>query len=146
MSNRVSKENGTTTVYYDGSCPLCTREIAFYRKRAADGDLCWVDVSRGGSTLLPGGLSRELAMKRFHVSSGGEIVSGARAFAVLWSALPRFRWLGKIALLKPVTLVLEGAYRLFLPLRPRLQRLFAGNRSHPLRGSLKRPIKLPWTR
>jgi len=146
MSDRDLTENGTTTVFYDGSCPLCTREIAFYRNGAEAGDLCWIDVSRAGQGPLPGGLSREQAMKRFHVSSGGEMVSGGRAFAVMWSALPRFRWLGKIALLPPVTLLLEAGYRLFLPLRPGLQKVFAGRRSEPLHGVARRPIKLPWTR
>jgi len=125
MADRVEKENATTTVFYDGSCPLCTREIAFYRKHVGAGDLRWVDVSEDGQDRLPHGLSRERAMARFHVSSGGEIVSGARAFAVMWSALSRFRWLGRAALLTPVTPLLEGAYRLFLPLRPWLQRRFS---------------------
>ena len=35
------------TIYYDGSCPLCRREIAFYRRLRATMRLDWVDVSQG---------------------------------------------------------------------------------------------------
>ena len=109
------------TVYYDGSCPLCQREIAFYRGlRGADG-LLWMDVSAG----LPvgEGISCETAMRRFHVKDAqGRLFSGGAAFARLWRALPAWRVLGWIFLWPPMSWFLEGAYRAFLPLRPHLQR------------------------
>ncbi len=30
------------TVYYDGTCPLCRREIAFYRRCAGATSIVWV--------------------------------------------------------------------------------------------------------
>ena len=35
------------TIYYDGSCPLCRREIAFYRRQPGSERLDWMDVSAG---------------------------------------------------------------------------------------------------
>ena len=62
-------------------------------------------------------------MKRFHVRrSDGRLVSGAAAFAELWKATPGWRWLGHVAALPPLVWIAEGAYRLFLLVRPAVQR------------------------
>jgi predicted DCC family thiol-disulfide oxidoreductase YuxK len=112
------------TVFYDGSCPLCRREIGLYRTSDGADAVRFCDVS-DGATALPAQVSRAQAMARFHVTDrDGRTVSGARAFIALWLALPRWRWLGRIASVPPIPSILEGAYRVFLPLRPRLQRLF----------------------
>ena len=111
----------TLTIYYDGSCPLCRREIAFYRRLRATMRLDWVDVSQG---VKPDGLSCEAAMRRFHVrDERGRLLSGGAAFSRLWRALPGWRVLGWCFAWPPLSWALEAAYRAFLPLRPRLQRL-----------------------
>ncbi len=53
------------TVFFDGSCPLCRREIALYQGLPSKQFIRWVDVST--PTALPSGLTCELAMRRFHV-------------------------------------------------------------------------------
>lgn len=81
------------TIYYDGSCPLCRREIAFYRRLPGAERLDWMDVSAGAP--LGEGLSCDAAMRRFHVrEAGGRLLSGGAAFARLWRALPGWRTLG----------------------------------------------------
>jgi predicted DCC family thiol-disulfide oxidoreductase YuxK len=119
---------GRPAVFFDGSCPLCTAEISTYRKCRGADEIDWVDVAGGGTgvhseTIAPG-LMRTDAMRRFHMRrADGEIVSGGAAFAELWTALPAFSWAGRIGRQRPVALLLEGAYRLFLPVRPLLQKL-----------------------
>jgi predicted DCC family thiol-disulfide oxidoreductase YuxK len=109
------------TVYFDGSCPLCQREIAFYRRLPQAVLIDWIDVSAG--TDLGGVLSCEAAMARFHVrDSQGRLFSGAAAFSRLWRVFPGWRWLGWLSAWPPLSWVFEGAYRLFLPLRPSLQK------------------------
>lgn len=115
------------TVYFDGGCPLCTREIDFYRKRPGADAVSWVDVSAVESDAVAPGLTRNAAMARFHVRRGdGKLISGGAAFAELWRALPGFRAIGRIASVWPLTPLLELAYRAFLPVRPYLQRLDGG--------------------
>ena len=110
------------TIYYDGSCPLCRREIAFYRRLQPRERLLWLDVSAGAP--LGEDLSCEVAMRRFHVrEAGGRLLSGGVAFARLWRALPGWRVLGWLCARPPMSWGLEWAYRAFLPLRPRLQGL-----------------------
>ncbi len=109
------------TVYFDGSCPLCRREIALYRRQRGAERLDWVDVS--AEATLGEGLSCEAAMRRFHVREArGQLHSGGAAFARLWRALPGWRLLGCVFAWPPLSWALEAAYRMFLPLRPRLQR------------------------
>lgn len=113
-------------VFFDGACPLCAREIAFYRKHEGASGIAWVDVSRTNVAELPDGLSRHDALARFHVqTANGNLVDGAAAFAQLWSVLPRFRLMGKVARTPPVLWILERLYNLSLPMRPYLQRLVA---------------------
>jgi len=109
------------TVYFDGSCPLCRREIAMYRRLPEATAIAWVDVSGGQD--LGGALSCEAAMARFHVRDAqGRLYSGAAAFSRLWRVFPSWRWLGYVSAWPPMSWLFELAYRLFLPLRPRLQK------------------------
>jgi demethoxyubiquinone hydroxylase (CLK1/Coq7/Cat5 family)/predicted DCC family thiol-disulfide oxidoreductase YuxK len=110
-------------VLYDGACPLCRREVGVYQGLTPHQPLTWCDVS-DPATTLPGSATREAYLARFHVLRGGtEVLSGARAFVALWSALPGWRWLARAAALPGVTPLLEIAYVSFLRWRPALQRL-----------------------
>lgn len=118
-------------VFYDGSCPLCVKEIAFYRRRRGADAIDWIDVSAGdgagkGSVMAAPGLTRCDAMARFHVMDArGALHSGGDAFARLWSALPAFSLIGRLTRLQPIGWALNRAYDGFLRLRPQLRRLFA---------------------
>lgn len=115
-------QNADLIVYFDGSCPLCRREISFYRRLPGAERLHWLDVSAGAQTGPD--LSCEAAMRRFHVRDAqGRLFSGGAAFARLWRALPGWRVAGWLFALPPLSWLLALAYRAFLPLRPRLQAL-----------------------
>lgn len=114
----------TLTVLYDGACPLCRREIAHLQGLATqrpDSALCFVDISQAeGQT--PHGAERQALLARFHVQrSDGSRLSGAAAFTAMWSRLPGWRWLARLASLPGMLPVLEWTYCLFLKLRPGLQ-------------------------
>lgn len=106
------------TVYYDGSCPLCSVEIRHYQAREGAEDIAFVDVS-AASGDLGDGLTCDVAMQRFHVRMpDGTLKSGAAGFAVIWAMLPGWTWLARIARVPGVLPVMELAYRAFLPVRP----------------------------
>ena len=123
-------ERDQAMILYDGACPLCRSEIELYRRQDKQGRLCLVDISTpAGAAQLPPGLSQQAALARFHVVlPSGERVSGAAAFVQVWRRLPRWRLLARLAALPGVPALLEGAYRLFLPARPLLVRLFLRTR------------------
>ncbi|MDP2520096.1 thiol-disulfide oxidoreductase DCC family protein [Shimia thalassica] len=112
------------TIYYDGSCPLCTAEIDYYKRADTEQKLSLVDVS---SERFQGDeqLSRADAMARFHIRmSDGRQVSGARAFVEVWRALPSWRWLARLSRIPGVVQIQEVAYRGFLHLRPLVVRSY----------------------
>ena len=114
-----------TTVYYDGSCALCSAEIGFYASRPGSCHLRFVDVSDPEAETGPD-LDQDSAMRRFHVRlPDGSLTSGARGFLAVWHALPGWRWAARLGQARGVALVLEGLYRLFLPIRPTLSRIAA---------------------
>ena len=113
-----------TTIYYDGECPLCRAEVAHYARKGVAGALRLVDVA-DVTTPLPEGTDRAALLGRFHVRTPDDrLVSGAAAFVEVWRALPGWRRLAGLARIPGVTLALEGAYRVFLPLRPVIVRAF----------------------
>lgn len=114
------------TVYYDGACPVCSREIALYQRQSG-AELCiWVDASSCAESELGAGLSRDAALKRFHVrQADGVLVDGVRGFAALWRTLPRFSWAGRIASIAFFSRLLDIAYGVFLRARPLWQRAYA---------------------
>ena len=121
----MTGSNQRLQVFYDGGCPLCRREIAFYMRRGGADQISWVDVSASRAEHVAPGLSRCDALARFHVLTAcGRLVSGAEAFATLWTELPAFRPVGRIIKTRPMTFILEPTYMLFLKFRPRLQSLF----------------------
>lgn len=110
------------TVLYDGSCPLCRREISIYQGLKPLEPLEWLDVS-SGSSAVPSCGNRETLMARFHVRQpDGTVLSGAKAFLALWAALPGWRWLSKLGRLPGATPCLEWLYCRFLVIRPWLQK------------------------
>ena len=85
-----------TTVYFDGSCPLCRREIAVYRRAIPSTPVDWIDVSAGNTCGIDGRSCGDL-MARFHVRTAeGQLLSGAAAFVALWLLFPGWRWLGRL--------------------------------------------------
>ena len=85
------------TVFFDGKCGLCSREIRHYQKVAPSGRFNWADIASDPKRLAAIGVSQEAALKRLHVqTSDGAIHVGVDAFLMIWAALPRWRMLGRI--------------------------------------------------
>ncbi|MBZ0261944.1 MAG: DUF393 domain-containing protein [Hyphomicrobiales bacterium] len=136
----MQAESSRSTVYFDGSCPLCRAEIGYYRRKDHSGTLCFVDVS-SSDALVPDGLTQRQAMERFHVRAGdGQLLSGAAAFVEVWAQLPRWRWAARAAALPGIMALLELSYRLFLPARPTLAVIIGRiKRRRDMRWPSKRP-------
>ncbi len=108
-------------VWYDGGCPLCRREIDFMRRLDRRQSICFIDLSGSSAATCP--IDRQALLARFHASEDGRLLSGASAFAAMWRAIPLLRPLGLAARSPAVLACLEFGYRVFLRLRPSLQKL-----------------------
>jgi len=122
-------KNTPLTVYFDGSCPLCRREIGYYQKRRGADTINWVDLTAADENsvcALGEDLTCDEALARFHVRKpDGTLADGAAGFVELWKALPAFKWLGRLVSIPPILWVAERSYDLFLNVRPAMQS-FAG--------------------
>jgi ubiquinone biosynthesis monooxygenase Coq7 len=106
------------TVYYDGACPLCRREIALYRRAEGAQRIAWIDASTCEAAQLGADLARDAALARLHVRrSDGALVSGAAAFAAIWGRLPAYAWLARLGSSRPALALMEAAYSAFLSSR-----------------------------
>jgi predicted DCC family thiol-disulfide oxidoreductase YuxK len=89
----------TPTVFYNGGCPVCRREIEHYRDvaRAAGAEVAFADVGRDPGALAASGLDGEAPRRRLHVrDADGRLLVGVPAFAAIWRRLPRYRWLARL--------------------------------------------------
>ena len=109
------------TVWYDGACPLCIREIALMRKLDRRKTIAFIDIARPDATCP---LDRQLMLDRFHAAEEVRLLSGAAAFAAMWRAIPMLRPIGVFARLPGALAILEALYRQFLKVRPRIQQRF----------------------
>lgn len=109
------------TVWFDGACPLCRREIALVRRLDRRRAITFVDVADpAASESCP--IDRAELLARFHAREGDQLLSGAAAFAAMWRAIPLLRPLGLLARRPWALALLERAYLRFLRVRPTLQR------------------------
>jgi predicted DCC family thiol-disulfide oxidoreductase YuxK len=106
------------TVWHDGACPLCRREIALMRRLDRRGRITFIDATEAAACPL----DRAELLARLHArEEGGPLLSGAAAFAAMWRAIPLLRPLGLLARNGAVLASMERLYARFLRVRPRLQ-------------------------
>jgi predicted DCC family thiol-disulfide oxidoreductase YuxK len=107
------------TVWYDGECPLCRREIALMRRLDRRRRIRFVEARE--ATDCP--IDTADLLRRFHAQEADQpVVSGAAAFAAMWRAIPLLRPLGLLARQPAILKALEHAYTGFLAIRHRWQR------------------------
>ncbi|MEM9145236.1 MAG: DCC1-like thiol-disulfide oxidoreductase family protein [Pseudomonadota bacterium] len=113
----ASDPRAAGTVFYDGQCPVCSREIGWYHRMRGGAEVTWRDVA-DPATPIPDGLDRKAMLGRFTVQRrDGTLATGAAGFTALWRAIGPTRWLGLLTDREPFRTLGEGLYRLFLRLR-----------------------------
>lgn len=121
MSERREKTSDKITLYYDGLCRLCSREISHYQKCAGSQSINFVDITTPGFSAEAHALDPYLVNKYLHVRKrDGSVVTGLDSFLAIWNELPRYRFLVSIASTWPLAPFLRLGYRIFAELRPLL--------------------------
>ena len=102
------------TVFYDGKCGLCSKEINHYRKIAPDGVFDWQDITAYPDGLKKEGITLSQGLKLLHVKdNSGKMHTGAHAFIVIWRQLGRWRLLALIVSLPLIRQIANFVYRIF---------------------------------
>lgn len=125
MNKSPHAATNPVTVYFDGDCPVCSREIRWYRGCRGAESVAWVNLC--DDAFAPAGdLDREVALRELHVRrADGSIATGVNAFIELWRELPGWRWLARLAARRGANRVLRSGYGLFLRWRNRGGRDYA---------------------
>ena len=85
------------TVYYDGKCGLCRREIEYYKRVAPVDRFVWLDIANDPAGLADLDISQADALRRLHArDSFGNIYVGVAAFIAIWQGLNYWRYLAMI--------------------------------------------------
>lgn len=111
------------TIYYDGACQVCSREIALYQKAKGHENLGFVDICAAGFDALKEGLDPLEVHRSFHVrAADGTVYQGVPAFIAIWKVLPGFHWLAGCTQIPGVIPALNLGYWAFTKIRPYLPR------------------------
>ncbi|MGI9363701.1 MAG: thiol-disulfide oxidoreductase DCC family protein [Rhizobiaceae bacterium] len=102
------------TVFYDGKCGLCSKEIKHYRKIAPTGVFNWQDITASSQDLKKEGIALSEGLRLLHAKdSDGHLHIGVDAFILIWRQLKNWRLLATIAALPGIRQVANVGYRLF---------------------------------
>ncbi|MEO0637366.1 MAG: DUF393 domain-containing protein [Pseudomonadota bacterium] len=112
------------TIFYDGKCGLCRREIEHYRKLALKRGVDrfeWVDVAADPSAASRLGVDQATALLHMHaLDDAGEVRRGVDVFRVIWEEFPGWRWLAKLVSLPGINALARLGYEAFARIRFRL--------------------------
>ena len=84
----------TPKVYFNNSCSVCRMEINHYKK--FNEKLGWIDVTNNKEAQKETAKSSAELIRRLHVEQDGRIYQGIDAFLIVWSRLPKYKWLYKL--------------------------------------------------
>ena len=100
----IIAEPTATKMYFDGLCPLCTKEVALYKNLAAkDPNSLFrlIDINGpagdpDGELATVWGVTRQQALARIHVVEGDVLRTGIAGFVAVWKALPYWKHLAVV--------------------------------------------------
>ena len=102
------------TVYYDGKCGLCRREIEYYKRVAPPGGFLWQDIANDPASLTDLDVSQADALRRLHArDAAGTVYVGVAAFIAIWQGLNYWKYLAlifKLPLLKAIASVVYDRF------------------------------------
>jgi predicted DCC family thiol-disulfide oxidoreductase YuxK len=103
------------TVFYDGACGLCAREIKHYQRIAPLGRFTWVDITKEPEAFVARGFQVAEGLKALHAEDdAGRMQIGVAAFLVIWRGLSwPWRTAARIVGLPLVLAVAERVYKIF---------------------------------
>lgn len=102
------------TVFYDGKCALCAREINYYRKISPKGIFNWQDITESADELKKEGISLSEGLKLLRAKDdAGQLHVGVDAFILIWKQLRRWHILAAFVALPIIRRIANTAYRAF---------------------------------
>ena len=118
------------TIFFDGGCPLCRREVDFLQSRNINGYLKFIDIDRLDFSLEKNyGITYKQAMERIHaLRSDGSLIKDIKVFQEAYSLIG-LGWVYAPTKLPGFDKLIDylymiwARYRLKLTLRPSIEKL-----------------------
>jgi len=118
------------TIFFDGGCPLCQREVNFLQSRNNEGNLKFIDINNPDIPLeLEYGITYKQSMERIHaLKSDGTLIKDIKVFQEAYDLIG-LGWVyapTKLPIIDKLTMSLYGLwakYRLKLTFRPSIDKL-----------------------
>ena len=102
------------TVYYDGKCGLCSKEIAYYKSIAPPDTFLWLDVFESKEAIEAEGIVFADAFRFLHArDSSGKLHIGVDGFILIWNNLKYWSLLGKFVSFPLINFCLQRVYFIF---------------------------------
>lgn len=124
MPDRREPSSEAFTLFYDGECPFCVREVRWLLRRSREGRLGAIDIAAPDFDAAAFGGTPESFMARIHGRRGdGTMVVGMQVFREAYAAVG-LGWLVAPTgwpILRPL---FDAGYRWFARNRVRLGRMF----------------------
>ena len=98
-------------VFFNNSCNVCRLEINHYKK-ISDSNLEWVDITNNEEAIKLTSKSQKELLRRIHVIDNGNVIGGAKAFVIIWSKIPKYKFLSKLFSIKPFFIIFHYLYEL----------------------------------
>ncbi len=99
----------TIKVFFNNSCSVCRLEINHYKK-VSDSNLEWIDITNNEDALKLTSKNQYELLRRLHVIDDGKVIAGAKAFVVIWSKIPKYKFLSKLFSIKFFFIIFHYAY------------------------------------
>ena len=96
-------------VFFNNSCNVCRLEINHYKK-ISDSNLEWVDITNNEEAIKLTSKSQKELLRRIHVIDNGNVIGGAKAFVIIWSKIPKYKFLFKLFSIKPFFVIFHYLY------------------------------------
>lgn len=102
------------SIFYDGGCGLCQREIRHYQRLDKTGAIEWVDIYENPQSLQAHGIEYMDAMAVMHgINKNGEIEKGVGNFISIWQNIDRYQWIARCIIRFRLLGVLQSFYMSF---------------------------------
>ena len=130
MSIEFFMNTAKLTIFFDGGCPLCKREVDFLQSRNQKGYLSFIDINTSDFSLdFKYGISYKQAMERIHAfKSDGSVIKDIKVFQEAYTLIG-LGWIyapTKLPIFDKFIEFIYGIwakYRLKLTFRPSIEKL-----------------------
>jgi predicted DCC family thiol-disulfide oxidoreductase YuxK len=102
------------SVFFDGKCNLCSKEINYYQRIAPKNTFNWVDITKTPGELDKFEIKLSDGLRLMHVAdSRGNIFTGVDAFIIMWKQIKYWKFLGLFVSLPIVKQITKLLYQYF---------------------------------